>query len=146
MRTRTWRRALVAVVVVTLAGLAGQFVANQLARPRWDAVRRIQNGMTRAQVEAIVGCPPGDYGTHEPEAPHGSIWVDETEDHTDGYTTLRWTDDHNALVVELQDECGCVTFVHQPAVGPGFGEYEADFLDAFRWRIQRQWRRWFPSK
>jgi len=47
-----------------LAGLV--VISRWTSRPHWEDIDRIQLGMTRPEVEAIIGCPPGDYGTHEP--------------------------------------------------------------------------------
>ena len=36
-------------------------------RPCFDTFQLVQEGMTLAEVEATVGCPPGDYRTREHE-------------------------------------------------------------------------------
>jgi hypothetical protein len=129
--------------MVLLLGLL--VIPRWMARPNWQAANQIREGMTRPEVEAILGCAPGAYGTHEPVALYDHWQLDKAELHADGFTCLVWTDDHHALMVEFEDESGHVSFFQQPAVGPGWFGYEAGFLDALRWRFQRQWRKWFPG-
>jgi hypothetical protein len=62
------RRTKVAVGL-GLAVLLGLFLVRQRSGPRIDraAYDRIRPGMTQAQVEAVLGGPPGDYGAHDLE-------------------------------------------------------------------------------
>jgi hypothetical protein len=68
MRGATMRNSLFACLAVVLV-LAGGLIA--LLGPRHcpvnrAAFERVENGMTRAEVHAILGGPPGDYRTQPP--------------------------------------------------------------------------------
>jgi hypothetical protein len=97
---------------------------------------RIRNGMTRAQVESIVG-PPGDFTTGRLVFDPGSIpWPPISR--CSGETVLEWTADTG---------WGLVRFNHDETVNgalfyPGF-LHEQSTYENVRWRIERQWRRWF---
>jgi hypothetical protein len=146
MRRRKLRWVLTGLIV-----LAGLFLISRWwTRPDWKNIDRIQSGMTRAEVEALIGCSPGDYGTHEPHPlfpPGSEIWPPDTvtyfETNGHGVTWLRWTDDSQGFMVEIVDTSGRVTFACDAAVRWG---QKAGPLDAFLWRVKRQWRRWFPEK
>jgi hypothetical protein len=127
--------------LVLLLGLL--VIPRWMARPNWQAANQLREGMTRPEVEAILGCAPGAYGTHEPVALVDHWPLGEVEVHMDGWTYLFWSDDHQALMVEFEDRSGRMTDFLQPAVGPKGGEYEAGWLEALRWRVGRQWRKWF---
>ena len=65
-RRRVWFATLMLALVVVAA--SGLLIAVVRARPAppgsritLDAVSSIQAGMTYAEVESLLGCPPGDY-------------------------------------------------------------------------------------
>ncbi len=63
MRKR-WRGVLLLVVAcAALAGVAGHFLRPnpQPVKLSAEAYERVKVGMARAEVEAVVGVPPGDY-------------------------------------------------------------------------------------
>jgi outer membrane protein assembly factor BamE (lipoprotein component of BamABCDE complex) len=62
------RRTQVAVAL-GLAAVVGIVLARHRAGPHIDraAYDRIEPGMTQAQVEAVLGGPPGDYGARDLE-------------------------------------------------------------------------------
>ncbi len=80
--------------------------------PRPQAFSKIEEGMTQAEVEALVGCPPGYYGRYElglskmscvfHVAPPGSVqknWDD------DAHLFMIWFDQDNR-VVRIVEERG----------------------------------------
>jgi hypothetical protein len=112
-----------------------------------DNCDRVREGMTPAEVEAILG-PPGDYrnGPTEPEMlnlfpPSGIDW-----DWGD-----RWQGDRGEIVVYRKgDSDPCI-------IGSGPDRVEgAQFVEVQRveqnplanlvWLAKRQWRRWFPER
>src|SRR5436853_4262707 len=62
-RWNLWLLAFAAVGVGTYAGV--RFLPKQTHRFDQAAFDRIQLGMTRAQVESVLGSPPGDYRPQE---------------------------------------------------------------------------------
>lgn len=145
MRKRKLRLVIAGLIVLT--GLI--LIPRWWARPDWNMASGIPSGMTRAKVEALIGCPPGDYGTHEPHPmfpPGSEIWSTQPEVHyeLDGrrYTTLRWTDDDHGFVVDVDDASGRVVYAVD---APVTWEPKAGPFDAFLWRAKRQWRKWFPE-
>ncbi len=139
MGTRKLRWAVVAGLVV----LAG--VAAFAARPRPNRVtranyERIREGMTLAEVQAILG-PPGDYSSR-PSDLYGlgnggsEEWWKEGEDSGGGPTL--WESDEGIISVQ---------FNSRGAIYKGFTltrDQQRGALDNLRWRAKRQWRRWFP--
>lgn len=143
MRRRKLRRALATTAVFAV----GFLVYAWFASPDWSATAWIGQGKTRLEVEFLMGCPPGDYGTHEPEPEDSSnscLWSDKTvlqvENDDWSVTALRWTDDEHALVVTFDDKSGRSIFVGEPKVC----RRKAGPLDAFRWRLSRIWHSCFP--
>ncbi len=67
MKRRRWLILAALVCVTPAAGLAWLLTRPnpEISRDSYD---RIQEGMTLAEVEAIVGAPPGDYGGEDPSA------------------------------------------------------------------------------
>jgi hypothetical protein len=127
--------------LLALVGVAA-FVAwprpDRITRENFD---RIKVGMSRAEVEAILG-PPGDYRT----GPVAVLQDTGTSDLDTPYIPrgLRdcalWLDD-NAWVIFYFDEAGFVMIRwYDPAV-----REEQTPLDNLIWRAKRQWRTWFPE-
>jgi hypothetical protein len=112
---------------------AGAFVA----WPRADRITpencdRIGEGMTVAEVEAILG-PPGDYRSVPSFAPVFSVHYSETIQET-------WQGNEGCIQVDFLD--GRVL----PASYYAGVRLEWGPLDVLLWRAERQWRRWFPEK
>ena len=55
------RRVIVGFVVLAAGGLAAVALTLLRPTPLEERVRRIQTGMTLAEVEAVLGAPPGDH-------------------------------------------------------------------------------------
>ncbi len=135
-----------------LAGLAALSLAAgavvpspQANRVSEENARRIREGITRAELYAILG-PPGDYSTGptnfkiDPWAhpPSGVFWGDRAECGFD-HSEETWTSD--TLYVEIY---------YDPA-GKPMGSYitplerqPQSMLDNLLWRAKRRWQRWFP--
>jgi hypothetical protein len=130
MRKRTLLVALAALAVVGAAGVV-------VLWPRADRIteanlERIKEGMSRAEVDAILGGPPGDYRTGPTEPGRRTVF-------TLGPPPERWLADAGVAYVSF-DDAGRVQDLHfspnEPAdIGP---------FDKLIWRLQRQWHRWFP--
>jgi hypothetical protein len=113
-------------------------------RPRTDRItlenfRRIEKGMSRAEVCGILG-PPGDYttgplefvgpGELRPWYPPLTVVNDARED---------WGWDEKTVSVTF-DKSGGVSC----AMYSGCQRVKQGPLDNLRWRAKRQWRKWFP--
>jgi hypothetical protein len=105
---------------------------------------RIKQGMTQAEVEAILG-PPGDYTT-------GPMLVDlggGYEPVNDAYPGL----DRNlgSGMSVWRSDAGCVVVAYSVSGEVLFsqsveGKRRAQGpLDNLLWRAKRQWRKWFPT-
>jgi hypothetical protein len=132
--------------------------------PRPDRVTsegfgRIAEGMSRSEVEAILGAP-GDY-TSGPTAsvevqsygwlnwaprygPGGVTMIPGVTEwrEPDGTVTCKWEGD--AIVI-------WVAFRSSGEASDAFGivrdrRVEQSSLDNLLWRAKRQWRKWFPEK
>jgi hypothetical protein len=131
------RKLLVAVAVLAVLVAAGASVL----WPRPDRItrenfNRIREGMTWAEVEAILG-PPGEYRTK----PLVVFEVGSLEDFCElRETLLRWSDDTNCLNV-IFDPTG---HVRRASDDVAFW-FRPDPLELLLWRIERQSRKWFPE-
>ncbi len=139
------RRKLLWAAVVGLVALAG--VAAFALWPRPDRVTtenfdRIHKGMTRGEVEAILG-PPGDYTNGPTAAPASSypviydpvrgMWLQGDE----GSTVAEWRSDTGWLRVLFSVSGRVEDHWFQPQ-----DRIEQSALDNLLWRAKRQWRRW----
>jgi hypothetical protein len=144
MRTRKlwWVVAGLAMLALLAAGAFALWPRPD--RVTRENVHRISEGMTRAEVEAILG-PPGDYSTGPlrehgcPQSSYhdlamlmaevgegGALWLSDT-----GQAVI-WFDSRGRVMEDpFFSECA-----REPQ-GP---------LDNLLWRANRQWRRWFPEK
>ena len=132
------RRKLIVVLVVVVFGAFVLLPGPGRITPVNYA--RIQPGMSRAEVEAILG-PPGDYRTRDSEqdtdldlsdmAIVGSI---------DLHQAYIWASDQ-AVVLAAFDETE--KFVGGGCVKPS-GIVHKGPLDNLLWRAKRLWQRWFP--
>jgi hypothetical protein len=104
-----------------------------------EQVDRIQRGMGYVEVEAILGCPPGDYTTQPIVFPA-----------TEGQSNLvlnrrenchQWVCDSGMTFVWFDPEGRSVEKAFYPAIGMG-----GDPFSKLLWRAKRQWRKWFPEK
>jgi hypothetical protein len=102
---------------------------------------RIKKGMSRAEVETILG-PPGDYRTGPGQ---GVLAWDPI---LDGTTRLNectnrsnWAGDTGWVSVEFDNGDGTVRaseFIESKRIAQGP-------LENLLWRAKRQWHRWFPE-
>jgi hypothetical protein len=133
------RKYLVAALSLTLV-LLGLFV--NLLTPRHCPVNReafglVEKGMTRAEVHAVLGGPPGDYRTRpyseenalayyatSPGPPSGDVWHGD-----EGTVEVRYSTRHDAVISADFTEA-------EP--------YDAGPLELVRWRLERLWAKLVP--
>jgi hypothetical protein len=137
------RKPLLAGVAVFLV-LVGILVTLLMPRPSKvtrENYERIKMGMSPANVEQILGGPPGDYSTVPTDYPGGGmdIVVDIEElkaAHKSGLDQAgRWSgDEGNVLVCYLDGKAVCKSFTPEEPVKVGT-------LDLVRWRLHRRWDR-----
>ena len=145
-------------LLMVLAGLAVVVVLRPRppSRITLENCNRIREGLSRAEVEAILG-PPGDYRTGPGETGHGStenmFWTpDRSLDVARGMDWSNfsqspdapglcaiWLSDSATVIIGI-DDSGTVVFKREwprrtTPQGP---------LANLLWRLKRQWRRWFP--
>jgi hypothetical protein len=137
MRRRTLLVALAGLAVVG-AGAAVMLLRREdrVTRQNFD---RITEGMSRTEVESILGSP-GDYRSGPVKwkaGPREVIFQIDSPAHD------RWIGDHGTIDIwfpEYQGYTGArhMTFhdVERIALTP---------LDNLVWRAKRQWHRWFPE-
>jgi hypothetical protein len=136
------RRKLLALVgLAVVAGVAAFALWPQPNRITRENCARIRKGMSRAEVEAILG-PPGDYTS-------GPMFVEGNAPTDDAY--LYFTADKDPGAVWCGD-AGFIVVLYYPSSGraldPMFcrGERQPQgSLGNLLWRAERRWRRWFPS-
>jgi hypothetical protein len=143
-----------------LVGLTGVVAAGVVAlRPNTDRIttenyERIEIGMTRRQVEAILG-PPGDYRTCLGETGFGEdtqsmAWVPDpawfgVTSNWDRFPSTpptlwaSWVMDSFQIDIFIDDGQVYDKQVLTRRKQPG-GQF-----DNFLWRAKRQWHRWFPE-
>jgi hypothetical protein len=90
---------------------------------------RISDGMSRAEVEAILG-PPGDSTSEPPSQLYPSLKS----------LGLDWDADTAWVSIGFDDSGGVVRKRFY-----SMSRREQGPLDNLLWRAKRQWRRWFPE-
>jgi hypothetical protein len=151
-------------LLVVLAGLAIVAAGVIVLRPEppsritLESCRRIREGMTRAEVEAILG-PPGDYRTAVGETEYptsrdsGRAWRRDPE-FSD--LNLNWEEQIDWMEHELFQQAvwvGDEFLVRCRLDDSGHLKERCAFarrtkqtaFDSFLWRLKRKWRRWFPE-
>jgi hypothetical protein len=146
-----WGRAVpLAGLVVLLA--AGAFVACPPERVTRANFYRIAPGMSRAEVEAILG-PPGDYrtGLGETASPIDGDGLpdEEWEDTGSEWHDLpmfrgvakagTWVGDSVQIHIDID---GDERVLRSTALGR---RRTQGAFDGLLWRVHRQWRKWFPE-
>jgi hypothetical protein len=122
---------------LTAAGLAVLITAGAFALwPRPDRVtlenlRRIHVGMTRGEVEGILGGPPGDYTT-------GPVSVVHIGGAMTAFSKDEWFGDHCDINIWFSDDK--VINRHEYPVHRTLQPR----LENLLWHAKRQWHRWFP--
>jgi hypothetical protein len=154
MRRRTLLVALVGLAVVVAAGVVVLWPRppSRITRENYGLIRE---GMTRAEVEAILG-PPGDYRTRLGESElSDQSWNPDLADYGPKIATWLtlddngrplapvsagiWISDSIRIDVWTLDDSGRVMGTEAMA------RRSAGTLDNLLWRLKRQWRRWFPE-
>jgi len=138
MQRRTLLVVLAGMAVVAAAGAVGLWSrADRITRVNFA---RLNTGMSRAEVEAVLG-PPGDYTTSPPGDMGEEVVQDaETGEHdAPGVDGLLWIADAGIIEVTFDGAGQACRTVFAPLTPP-----KQNFLDNLLWRARRQWRRWFP--
>jgi hypothetical protein len=156
MRKRKLLIVTAGLAVVVAAGVVVLWPrADRVTRENYD---RVELGMSRSEVEAILG-PGGDYRTGHGETgygiPENMYW---TADPDPASTVMQnwsrnpglpnppenpllwafWVNDSFAIVIGIDDSGSVVEKLGYPrrtTKGP---------LDNLLWRLKRAWHRWFP--
>ena len=137
-----------ALAVGTAAILAGVVLLSPSPRSRitQENVDRIREGMSRQEVEVILG-PPCDCSTGpfllvrgDGRGPAGFFVTDGCESYgPDGSAFLRWTDDTGSATVCFEKDGRAWAPFFQP-----LKKVQQPPLDNLLWRAKRLWRKWFP--
>jgi hypothetical protein len=166
MRRRTLLVALVALAVVVAVGVVALWPrprpqpSSRITRENFD---RIKVGMTRAEVEAILG-PEGDHrtrhgetemldGSWNPDWTHDGPLMATWRDPAGGPSVGVWISDSVFILIYFDDDSvtGTEAQARRSAGSPlkniryddsGRVYYAEENL---LWRIKRLWRRWFPE-
>jgi hypothetical protein len=151
MRRRTLREALAGLAGVAAAAMAialwPQPASSLITRQNFD---RIRQGITRAEVEAILGSP-GDYRTSlgQTDDPLGQL-APEMADYGPTLATWQlWGNGPNRVGVWIGDSVEIIIYVD----GSGHvvishvleRRRNTNPLENFFWRANRLWHRWFPE-
>jgi hypothetical protein len=135
MRRRTLLVVLAGLAVVVAVGVVALWpqAVDRVTKESYD---RIHAGMTRTEVEAILG-PPGDYssGPTSGGIDYGGI----LEARMRGSDAGSWNGDTGEILLTFDERR--VTTMH-------FGPNEVRRLrpfDTVLWRLKRLWHRWFPE-
>jgi hypothetical protein len=123
-------------LVLTLIGVSVLWPRqNRITRENYD---RIRFGMSRAEVEAILGLP-GDHSTMDSQG-LGVHVTDVDIDHSGSHdVTVAWISDGADVWVFLNPMGKVVGKQYIPLRAVDHGP-----LGNLRWRAKRQWHRWFP--
>jgi hypothetical protein len=137
MRKRTLLVAMAGLAVVVTVGAVVLWPrADRVTRANYE---RIQIGMTRADVEAILG-PPGDYTTGPLTDPNGIELLLSLLPPASGVESPWWAADYGTVGVWF-DEGGRVVMKNYEPYSKAPQGVGANLL----WRAKRQWHRWFPE-
>jgi hypothetical protein len=114
-------------------------VAMLRPRPEQDRItpanfERIQRGMTRAEVEAILG-PPGDFQTRE-----SFVYIHPMSKRSPPHIWEDWITDTCGITVVFDPEAGLVDEIGILQLHP----MEQPLFEALLSPFRRVWRRWFP--
>jgi hypothetical protein len=147
MRKRKLLVVLAALAVVVAAGAVVLWPRpERVTKENYD---RIRAGMTRAEVEAILG-PPGDYRTGHGEMDYGGTWLSDPgpgfalrtswgPGESTKYLRADWMGDSFGIVILIGQSGSVVHKLGLPRRTP------QGPLGNLLWRLKRQWRRWFPE-
>jgi hypothetical protein len=150
MRRRTLLVVLAGLAVVVAVGVVVLWPTqpNRITQENCD---RIKKGMSRAEVETILG-PPGDHATAplgdpDPSGVFLSSWrpynrslVDRVYDLFVEHEIIQWRGDAGIIAVEFTHSGHVVWAGIWPVK-----RAEQTPIGNLLWRLKRQWRRWFPE-
>ncbi len=140
-------------VVLVMAGVLVALLGPWPCRVTRANCERIKEGMTRAEVEAILGGPPGDYRTRPNEADAFAVseWRGEVWSGDEGHVWLDfvggWVIVKSSIppagpgdlpTVEMAEGGGVVGFREFVPVEP----YVPGLVELLRWRLGRLKERW----
>jgi hypothetical protein len=132
--------------VVAGLALAMLTAAVFVAWPRPDRITlenfyRIQKGMSRDEVAAILG-PPGDHSTRPvcSGGPDTAVRRRFYSDPDPEESRDSWVGDSGCIIVLSDADRGPRLLVFAPVAGP-----QQNPLENLLWRAKRQWRKWFPE-
>jgi hypothetical protein len=134
---RRWWFVLVGLVVVASTAVLVWGLTRPSPRIDWDHYTQIKEGMTLAEVEAIIRTPPGNFGGHDPNtywtrACRGwccslfidrhmtpTITVEKIQENLDSGRIVLWLGPTDAIAVQLDGDervvgCGFATRLSDP--------------------------------
>jgi hypothetical protein len=135
MRRRTLLVVVVGLAVVVAAGVVVLWPSE--TRPTEENLRRIREGMTGAEVAAILG-PPGDFSTGPVRFRPLTLQDEDSDLRLDREWT--WLTDEGVTFVEFDADGRAQTW----SFLAGWREKQNP-LENLLWRVKRQWHRWFPE-
>jgi hypothetical protein len=145
MRRRTLLLALAGLAVVVAAGVVVLWPRPEPAsRITVENFRRIREGMTRAEVEAILGMPQAISDGSKALAsrgynPHGSEWrIAQSSRDKASESVCDWYEDDHGIRVTFGASLRATS-------GEWFPPAPQDPIERLLWRVELQWHRWFPE-
>jgi hypothetical protein len=139
------RLALAVVVLAVLVATAAWVMWPQRSRVTKENYARITAGMTRRDVETVLGGPPGDYRSGPTE--RASLPLDiEMLVENDALNVSDLFDD------EWEGDTAAVMVHFRPDGRVGWKAHrineraEQSATENFLWRVQRQWQKWFSKR
>jgi hypothetical protein len=143
------RKLFVALVGLMLVGVGVFCLTPGRVDLTYRNTEQIRRGMSRAEIQTIIGGPPGDYSTGPTTPVPGGLLQYPAADEKPFFVTRalratdlmeRWQDDGARLTVSF-DQSGHALQARYESLG---GRVLKP-LDKLLWRLQRQWHRWFPE-
>ena len=140
MRGRKLIVALAGLAVVVAVGAVVLWPQTERITP--ENCDRIRVGMARAEVEQMLGGPPGYYAAGPLTLPVGfnleAPWTSPVSG--DGALAVGYVGNRGAIAVSYNSSGAVMYKIFLP------GErLEQTPLENLLWRAKRQWRRWFPE-
>jgi hypothetical protein len=126
---------LLAVVLIIGAGVAS--IPGRSPLITQADSEKLQPGMSRREVEAILG-PPGDYRTGPGQDPPvvSLLWLPPPA----GPNVSKWRGDSGTITVAYTD----AGQVRRKWFEPWYRKEQGP-IENLLWRAKRQWQRWFPG-
>jgi hypothetical protein len=132
---------LVGGLVLVVLAVVGFVAWRQPLPVTADSCAQVRQGMSRAEVESLLG-PPGDYTTGPVlSIPlDWQIWGVKSDGGLGRLPTLQWHGDAGTIFI---------AFGSNKVVNKHFEPAQLQhqsLLENLLWRAERQWRRWFSEK